>query len=561
MTETANKPSTPVMVGQNLLDLVKTLEEQPGVAANLSKTSPFGALRSRQDFVGLPITFPIPFSYLAKASSSETTEKKIPVLDHAARSKSSTFLSFWDYHEKYLDQSLTPTQVANRVIASIEASAAHEWVQPVDKEDILRQAAASTERYKNKQHKSQLDGIFMVFKEDQFIKDRVTTAGTTFLNKDAPAVHDSTPVNNLRDAGVIIVGHARMNEIGWDTFSVNPNSGTPRNPYNLTCSSGGSSGGSAAAVAGGLVPISLGGDGGGSIRIPSSFCGVYGLKPTAGRVSGYGASGFGPSVGVIGPIATTADDLALSFSIISGADKNDPKTLVQPPFSLKDYNKTDSLEGLTIAVLPEWNKEVEVPAMVDHITTFVDHFKKLGANIVEIDIKDIDIARAAHSITISSEMNSFARRFPENHKDWLPYTRVMMALTNEATTADYVRAQQVRGMMMAQMEKIFESVDVIIAPVTGIQALDLPEGSLEHGLMDFKNTVQCTKFASLANFTGIPALSVPSGFNNDKPVGVHFMAGWYNESLLLRIAKVCEQAPGIERRKPKVSYSDDHLTV
>jgi Asp-tRNA(Asn)/Glu-tRNA(Gln) amidotransferase A subunit family amidase len=99
-------------------------------------------------------------------------------------------------------------------------------------------------------------------------------------------------------------------------------------------------------------------------------------------------------VGVVGPIATTADDLALSFSVISGPDPKDPKTLVQPAFSLKDYNKTDSLEGITIAVVPEWNKEVEVPAMVDHINTFVDHFKKLGATIVEIDIKDMDIARA-----------------------------------------------------------------------------------------------------------------------------------------------------------------------
>jgi Asp-tRNA(Asn)/Glu-tRNA(Gln) amidotransferase A subunit family amidase len=287
-------------------------------------------------------------------------------------------------------------------------------------------------------------------------------------------------------------------------------------------------------------------------------------------------------VGVVGPIATTADDLALSFSVISGPDPKDPKTLVQPAFSLKDYNKTDSLEGITIAVVPEWNKEVEVPAMVDHINTFVDHFKKLGATIVEIDIKDMDIARAgkathtqnsvstlylpcsfflAHSLTISSEMNSFARRFPDNQKDFLPYTRVMMSLVNEATTADYVRSQQIRALMMAQMEDILAKVDLIVAPVTGIQALDLPDGALEHGILDSQNTIQCTKFASLANFVGIPALTVPSGFNNDKPVGVHFMAGWYNESLLLRVAKICELAPGIERRKPKVSYSSTHVAV
>jgi Asp-tRNA(Asn)/Glu-tRNA(Gln) amidotransferase A subunit family amidase len=167
----------------------------------------------------------------------------------------------------------------------------------------------------------------------------------------------------------------------------------------------------------------------------------------------------------------------------------------------------------------------------------------------------------AHSLTISSEMNSFARRFPDNQKDFLPYTRVMMSLVNQTTTADYVRSQQIRALMMAQMEDILAKVDLIVAPVTGIQALDLPEGALEHGLMDHQNTVHCTKFASLANFVGIPALTVPSGFNNDKPVGVHFMAGWYNESLLLRMAKICELAPGIERRKPKVSYSSTHVAV
>ncbi|CAO3594588.1 unnamed protein product [Absidia cylindrospora] len=496
---------------------------------------------------------------MAKTSTAPNAEAKVPTLDHSTRSVSSVFLSFWDYHEKYLSQELTPTQVAARVIESAAASQEHEWIQPVDKEDVLRQAAASTERYQNNQPKSQLDGVFMVFKEDQNIQGRVNTSGTTFLNKGNPATYDSTPIHKLREAGVIILGHSRMQEIGWDTFSINPNSGTPKNPFQLTSSSGGSSGGSAAAVAGGLVPIALGGDGGGSVRIPASFCGLYGLKPTAGRVSGYGGSEVSTSVGVVGPIATTVDDLALSFSIISGPDEKDPKTLVQPPFSLTDYNKTDSLEGVTIAVVPEWNKEVEVTAMVDHITSFVEHFKSLGADIVEIDIKDSELARAAHSLTISSEMNSFARRFPEHRTDFLPYTRAMMSLVNESKTSDYVRAQQVRGAMMTQMEDIFGKVDLIITPVTSIQALDFPEGSLENGMIDATSTSNCVKFASLANFTGIPAINVPSGFSNDKPVSVHFMANWYNESLLFRVAKICELAPGIERRKPKVFYSSRHL--
>ncbi|KAI8088980.1 amidase signature domain-containing protein [Halteromyces radiatus] len=548
-----------VVVGEQLLDLANALEEQPGLAAEFVQQTPFVKLRDLPDIQGLPTTLPIPISYLMN-STPQPVEHKIATLNPETRSKSSVFLSFWDYHEKYLSGEFTPSQVAVRVLESIKASESHNWIQPVDKEDILRQAAASTERYQNKQHKSQLDGIFMVFKEDQNIQGRVTTAGTSFFNKGKPAVEDSTPIHRLRGAGVIVVGHARMNEIGWDTFSINPNSATPLNPYSLSCSSGGSSGGSAAAVAGGIVPISLGGDGGGSVRIPASFCGLYGLKPTTGRISSFGGAGFSASVGVIGPLATDVDSLSLAFSAICGPDEKDPKTLLQPPFSLQDYDKTDSLEGLTVAVVPEWNKEVDDPVLADHVSSFVNYFKSLGAKVVEIDIKDCHLARAAHGLTISSEMNSWARRFPEHQKDFLPHTRIMMSLVNQTTSTDYVRAQQVRTLMMKQMEDIFKDVDLIVTPVTAMQALDIPEGALTHGLLDSDSTSKCIQFANLANFVGIPAISVPSGFHGDKPVGVQIMAEWYNESLLLRLAKICELKPDVERRKPVVSYSSNHLT-
>ncbi|KAI8066640.1 amidase signature domain-containing protein [Gongronella butleri] len=475
------------------------------------------------------------------------------------RSVSGEYHSFWDYHMSYLQRKSTPTQVAHRILAAIAVSMPQEWFAPVVQQDVLDQAMASTERYRQGKPLSPMDGVFMAFKEDQAIKGYISTGGTTFLNKNNPSAEDSTPIARLRAAGVIVVGHTRMQEIGWDTFSINPNSGTPRNPYRLGSSCGGSSGGSAAAVAAGLVPAALGGDGGGSVRIPAAFCGAYGLKPTCGRVSGFGGLGFGASVGVTGPIAATADDMTMVFSIIQGPDAKDEKTLLPPPLDLSDYNKTSSLAGLTIGIVPKWHAEVLEPVIVDQLQKMLAYLQSLGAKVVEIELEHMDIARIAHSITISSEMNSSIRRFPKNLHEMLPVNRVLAALVNECTPTDYIRAQQIRTQMIKQMEVIFAGVDLIMTPTTAILALDFPEGCFEKGMMAGARTFNCTQFCNLANFTGIPAVSVPAGFHGEKPVAVQFMAPWFEDALLCRMAKVCEQAPNMERRRAPYSYHANFL--
>lgn len=257
----------------------------------------------------------------------------------------------------------------------------------------MQQAEESTRRYKEEKPLSQLDGVFVAVKEELDIQGLETKVGTCFINDDSPASQDSTIVSRLKNAGAIVVGSTVMNELGWDTFSVNPNTGVPKNPHKSTYHScGGSSGGSSGSVSGGLFPVTIGTDGGGSIRIPSAFCGLYGLKTTWSRVSSFGGSTQDPSIGAYGPIAATADDMTLTYSIIAGPDPNDPNTLSQPGVDLKDYDRFNDLSDLTIAVVPDWNRFITEPAILERIDKVKGHLKQLGANIVEVDIPDLERA-------------------------------------------------------------------------------------------------------------------------------------------------------------------------
>jgi Asp-tRNA(Asn)/Glu-tRNA(Gln) amidotransferase A subunit family amidase len=184
----------------------------------------------------------------------------------------SPFLSFWDYHDAYSRFKTTPTQVALNLLEHLKQKQSMNWVRFIV-DDVLAQADASTERYKQSAPLSQMDGVFVAVKEELDIKGLETKVGTCFINDEKPAVEDATLVAKLRKAGAIIVGSTVMNELGWDTFTVNPNTGMPKNPYGELHSCGGSSGGCGGSVAGGLFPVTIGADGGGSIRyIYPSIC-------------------------------------------------------------------------------------------------------------------------------------------------------------------------------------------------------------------------------------------------------------------------------------------------
>ncbi|KAI8979361.1 amidase signature domain-containing protein [Mycotypha africana] len=567
----------PLLMAANAIEYVPMLKQKIASDALLLK------LRERNDIEEHPTTLPIPSDCFHEPKNA-LFDPEIPRLNPEHKSQS-PFLSFWDYHEAYCNFTTTPTEVAEKLLEQLKKSQRMSWVRFVA-DDILEQAKQSTERYKQNAFRSQMDGCFMSVKEEVDIQGLETKVGTCFINDGRPAEKDATLVRKLRNAGVIIVGSAVMNELGWDTFSVNPNTGIPKNPYKPTHSCGGSSGGSGGCVAGGLFPVSIGADGGGSVRIPSAFCGLYGLKTTHSRVSAHGGATLDPSLGSYGPLAATADDMTLAYTIISGPDKNDVNTWLQPPVSLQNYDRYRDLSDITIGVFPGWGQQMLEPAIHDRYELLKEQLLTLGARITEIEIPDIDLVetgeyrtfalnviaipvinvssylfffikktKQAHTVTICSEMFSYASRFSDNHTKFLPHTRLMAATASVLDGRDYVRAQQVRTRMMNHLRHLFEDqqIDLILSPTTALVAPEIPAKAYSHGMSNAKLTIRSMVYCMLANLTGIPAVNVPVGFHpeNGMPIGMQFMAKWWDEALLCRIAKTCELSiSGVERKHP-----------
>ncbi|CAG8743938.1 27527_t:CDS:2, partial [Racocetra persica] len=335
----------------------------------------------------------------------------------------------------------------------------------------------------------------------------------------------------------------------------NPNTHTSRNPYNTDHYCGGSSGGSACVVASGLCPIAIGCDGGGSIRIPSSFCGNYGIKPTCGRISSVGEFALGSSVAVAGPMAACVDDLALSYYVIAGKDPEDPKTLHQPPPTLHGLYLTDNLSDLKIGLFSAWNKQVSNPAITAALNAFIDEFKNRGVEFIEIEIPELEDARIAHLISIGSEHCSVVDGFKKQaHLLNLP-NRATIATLRNANAIDYIKAQQVRTRMMRNMSGVFSDVNLILTPTCAITAPPIYQRALKYGEINTSVTADGIRFVQVANLTGIPAITVPAGYDDKNlPIGLQFMAKWYDEATLLRVAKVSEEILGNKRQRPTEKY-------
>ncbi|CAO3683190.1 unnamed protein product [Umbelopsis vinacea] len=554
----------PALNGYPLVFLTNVLERLPFIANKIAADGGLHTFRNRNDIDDMMTTVPVPVQYNYFQQEHSDEQKDIKSL--SSESSPSPFLTYHDYVKAYEEGKVTPAEVAERVLKALEDSKHMNIMRSFHADSIREQAAASTERYKAGARLSDLDGIFIPVKEESDIKGYESRVGTVGINIGNFATEDSTIVQRLRDAGAIIVGHTVMNEIGWDTFTVNPNTGTPKNAYNLKCSCGGSSGGSGGAVATGIFPIAIGADGGGSIRIPASFCGLYGLKATHARISGFGSQHLAPTVGISGPLAASADDMTLAYAIVAGRDLKDTGTLMQPPVSLDSYMETKSLAGIKIGIFPQWNDFVMDPIITERIEVFKKYFASLGATFEDIRIPELEDARNAHAITISTEINNYVKMSgPEARQKLLYSNRILTCVADTLQPVDYVRSQQIRTRVMQHVMNLFKpangkGIDLILTPSTAITAPELAPSLLTHGMSNNPMTSDAMRFAFLANFIGIPAVQVPAGFDSrGLPVGLQLMAEWWNEELLLRMAKVCEQTPGVERKRPAEGWYGDIL--
>ncbi len=471
----------------------------------------------------------------------------------ATRTRLHDFETAHDFVSAYTSGESTPLRVAEHVLAATRSS--DESSPPLrlfiaqNAQDVLAMAQAATERYRAGESLGPLDGVPIAIKDEVDQVPYPTTVGRKFAA--SPPSMDSAVVERLRAAGAVLIGKANMTEIAIGVTGLNVHHGAVRNPHDPTRISGGSSSGPAAAVAAGLCPAALGGDGGGSIRTPASFCGVVGLKPTFGRVSEIGAAPLCWSVAHLGPLASTVRDAALVYALLAGPDSRDPNTLAQPA------PRWDGLDagvgGMRIGIFRPWFEHAD-PDVVDACMKAVERLQREGAQVIDVAVDDLELIRVAHLVTIGSEMTAAQRGLLHRHRRHYAHdVRLLFSLVETLTGVDYVTAQRVRRQTCRQMRRLFSNIDVLATPATATTASAVPADALSTGESNLPLLDRIMRFATLANLTGYPAISFPAGYDRDGlPTNLQLMGRPWDEHLLLRAAFTAEQS--CARRIPRVHY-------
>lgn len=539
----------PVLYGTGLKLFTAAVENsliRPILIGSLLKSG--GVYKLREAKLTEPPTY-----YPVKFTAGATAYQHPDVAEvHAANHPDTPYATIRQYAAAYRSGAADPVAVAEKLLAFIEAS---DRLDPpmrffihTDREDLLAQARESARRIQEGNPRSLFEGVPVAIKDEFDMRGHPTTIGTAFYGSH-PVSADAAVVARLREAGALLVGKAHMHEIGINPDGTNPIHGRCCNPWNPAHDTGGSSSGPAAVVAAGISPVSIGADGGGSIRVPAAHCGVVGLKPTFGRVSEHGAAPTNWSVAHIGPIGATVEDVALAYAVIAGQDETEPNTLHQPPVIVNGWQDAD-LSGLRLGVYWEHfrHADAEVVALNEAmLARLVD----AGAAVVDIEIPDLDLMRIAHAMTILSEMAVFQRDQWEHRKEFSPGTRLSLTLGQVATSHDILQAQRVRTRAMRIFDGIYQQVDAIISPTTALPAPAIPQEANSAGQSNLSLTTEMMRFVFAANLCGNPAISFPAGFTaGGLPVGMQAMGKHWEEHLLLKIAFAAEQV--MEHRQPAV---------
>ncbi len=363
-----------------------------------------------------------------------------------------------------------------------------------------------------------------------------TLAGSKINAEKPPAAQDATLVVRLKQAGAVLVGAQTMDEYAYGFVTENSHYGASRNPHNPAHMTGGSSGGSASAVAGGLVPLSLGSDTNGSIRVPSSFCGIFGLKPTYGRLSRAHTYPFVDSLDHLGPFARSVRDLALVFDLLQGSDSADPVcTQRSPQPCLPELTK--GIEGLRIAIADDYFLKGAEPEVLTALETLA---KALGAT-QQTTIPETHRARAAAFIITACEGSNLhlkdLRQRPQDF-DFATRDRFLAGALIPATW--YLQAQKFRRWYRDRVRELFSQVDIILAPTTPCPAPLIGQTTLILDGQEVLLRPNVGLYTQPLSLIGLPIISVPVQRPGKLPLGIQVIAAPYNEALVLRVAAYLE---------------------
>ena len=415
--------------------------------------------------------------------------------------------------------------------------------------DLARQQAhQADEELRSGKDRGPLHGIPIALKDLYMTRGIRTTCHSAVLEHSVPEV-DATAVVKLRDAGAILLGKLGMHEFAFGGPSVDAPFPAVRNPWNADHIPGGSSSGSGAALAAGLCYGALGSDTGGSIRTPSSHCGVVGIKPTYGRVSRYGVVPLSWSLDHAGPMARTVADCAILLQAIAGHDPQDPASAHVPvPDFQCDFKK--GLHGLRVGVPRSgwFNENLGVDPKTEAVfDQALDVLKGLGALIVDIDGKAFSLARKANQTILVCEAYAFHEKtFQQTPMKFGTSVRRRMLEGAFLSAADYLSAQRARSALNEQMRAHFSRVDVFAVP----SAARPPEAFAK---LDPNEQNLRPSFTNPFNLTGLPAISVPCGFTEGNlPAGLQIIARSFHESTCFRVAYAYEQATEWHRKHPGI---------
>ncbi len=408
----------------------------------------------------------------------------------------------------------------------------------VFREDALRKAEIAEKRLKEKKRIGPLHGIPITVKDLIKTKGIRTTAGSKILTNNVPDI-DATVVRLLKRAGAFVFGKSNTHE-----FALGVTTPPTRNPWNPDLIPGGSSGGSAAAISGSSAIASLGSDTGGSIRIPGSFCGVVGLKPTYGRVSKFGVYPESWSLDHVGPISKTVEDAALMMNVISGFDPLDPNSsMVGVPDFLASLK--GRIKGIRIGVPKNYffdHVDSQVSACVE---SAIEELKKLGAILIPFEFPKIKEIMAAYTAIDSSEVSSFHEYYYRTHKElYEPYSRSYIELGFLVPATQYLKAQRSRALLANEVLSLFEKFDVIVTPTQPIvaQSPDTLKTKFGDGFEE-QVLFSTIRFVAPFNLTGQPAITLNCGFSSSSlPVGIQIVGKLFDEATVLRVAYAYEQA-------------------
>ncbi|MEO1378486.1 MAG: AtzE family amidohydrolase [Cyanobacteria bacterium J06635_10] len=382
-----------------------------------------------------------------------------------------------------------------------------------------------------------LAGVPFAVKNLYDIAGLTTLAGSKINAENPPATQDATAVTKLKNAGAVLVGALNMDEYAYGFVTENSHYGATHNPHDLNRVAGGSSGGSAAAVAAGLVPLTLGSDTNGSIRVPAALCGIFGLKPTYGRLSRAGVILFSSSFDHIGPFARSVRDIAIAFDVLQGEDERDNVCTKRPPVETLHVT-SQNIDGLKIAIADDYFAQKAVPEALEAVQKVAD-----ALNVTEyVSIPEAHRARAAaYIITASEGANLYLDKLKSRPQDFDFATRDRFIAGALIPSSWYIQAQRFRNWYKKQVREIFQKVDIIIAPTTPISAPEIGQKTMILDGEEILVRPHLGLFTQPLSFIGLPVLSIPIQRENALPLGVQLIAAPYNEAAILRVAALLEK--------------------